>query len=86
MSCRQQTAPPLRDAAKMSPRISIGPEPVLAAYAPSPPAAGSHVRPEKTQTRKEKKFRTRKKKVTEQRKDMKQLTRRTFCKVFYSNK
>jgi len=35
-------APPPRDAAKMSPRISIGPEPVLAAHAPSPPAAGSH--------------------------------------------
>ena len=41
-SCRQQPAPPPRDAAKMSPRISIGPEPVLAAHAPSPPAAGSH--------------------------------------------
>jgi hypothetical protein len=27
MSCRQQPAPPPRDAAKMSPRISIGPEP-----------------------------------------------------------
>ncbi len=44
-----QTAPPPRDAAKMSPRISIGPEPVLAAHAPSPPAAGSHARLEKTQ-------------------------------------
>jgi hypothetical protein len=32
MSCRQQPAPPPRDAAKMSPRISIGPEPVLAAH------------------------------------------------------
>ena len=42
MSCRQQQAPPPRDAAKMSPHISIGPEPVLAAHAPSPPAAGSH--------------------------------------------
>ena len=42
MSCRQQPAPPPRDAAKMSPRISIGPEPVLVAHAPSPPAAGSH--------------------------------------------
>jgi hypothetical protein len=41
-SCRQQPAPPPSDAAKMSPRISIGPEPVLAAHAPSPPAAGSH--------------------------------------------
>ncbi len=40
-SCRQQPAPPPRDAAKMSPRISIGPETVLAAHAPSPPAAGS---------------------------------------------
>ena len=30
-SCRQQPAPPPCDAAKMSPRISIGPEPVLAA-------------------------------------------------------
>jgi hypothetical protein len=41
-SCRQQPAPPPCDAAKMSPRISIGSEPVLAAYAPSPTAAGSH--------------------------------------------
>ncbi len=41
-SCSQQPAPPPCDAAKMSPRISIGPEPVLAAHAPSPPAAGSH--------------------------------------------
>ena len=41
-SYRQQPAPPPRDAAKMSPRISIGPEPVLTANAPSPPAAGSH--------------------------------------------
>jgi hypothetical protein len=41
-SCRQQPAPPPRDAAKMSPRISIGPEPVLADHALSPPAAGSH--------------------------------------------
>jgi hypothetical protein len=41
-SCRQQPAPPPRDAAKMSPRIIIGPEPVLAAHTPSPPAAGSH--------------------------------------------
>ena len=41
-SCRQQLAPPPRDAAKMSPRITIGPEPVLAAHSPSPPAAGSH--------------------------------------------
>jgi hypothetical protein len=49
MSCRQQTAPPLRDAAKMSPRIRICPESVLAAHAPSPTAEGSHVRPEKTQ-------------------------------------
>ena len=31
-----------RDAAKMSPRISIGPEPVLAAHAPFQPSAGSH--------------------------------------------
>jgi hypothetical protein len=42
MSCRQQPAPPPRDAAKMSPRISTSPEPVLAAHVPSPPAAGSH--------------------------------------------
>jgi hypothetical protein len=42
MSCRQQLAPPQRDAGKMSPRISIGPEPVLADHAPSQPAAGSH--------------------------------------------
>jgi hypothetical protein len=35
MSCPQQPAPPPRDAAKMSPRISIGPEPFLAADAPS---------------------------------------------------
>jgi hypothetical protein len=42
ISCCQQPAPPHCDAAKMSPRISIGPEPVLAAHAPSPPAAGSH--------------------------------------------
>jgi hypothetical protein len=42
MSCHQQPAPPPRDAAKMSPRISIGPEPVLAAHAPPPPAAVSH--------------------------------------------
>jgi hypothetical protein len=41
-SCRQQPAPPHRNAAKMSPRISIGPEPVLAVHALSPPAAGSH--------------------------------------------
>jgi hypothetical protein len=42
MSCRQQPAPPPCDAAKMSPRISIAPEPVLAAHAQPPPAAGSH--------------------------------------------
>jgi hypothetical protein len=42
MSCCQQQAPPPRDAAKMSPRISTSPEPVLAAHVPSPPAAGSH--------------------------------------------
>ena len=41
-SCRQQPAPPPRDAAKMSPHISIGPQPVLAAHAQSQPAAGSH--------------------------------------------
>ena len=41
-SCCQQPAPPPRNAAKMSPRISIGPEPVLASHAPSQPAAGSH--------------------------------------------
>ena len=41
-SCRQQPAPPQRYAAKMSPRISIGPEPVLAAHAPFPSSAGSH--------------------------------------------
>ena len=29
-------------AEKMSPHISIGPEPVLSAHAPSPPAANSH--------------------------------------------
>jgi hypothetical protein len=44
-SCHQQQAPPLIDAAKMSPRISISPEPVLATHAPSPPAAGSHCSP-----------------------------------------
>ena len=32
-SCRQQPAPPLRDAAKMSPRISICPEPVISVLA-----------------------------------------------------
>jgi hypothetical protein len=42
ISCRQQPAPPPRDAAKMSPRISTSPEPVLAAHVPSPTAAGSH--------------------------------------------
>ena len=42
ISCRQQPAPPPINAAKMSPRISISPEPVLAAHAPSPPATGSH--------------------------------------------
>jgi hypothetical protein len=43
ISCCQQLAPPPCDAAKMSPRhISICSEPVLAAHAPSPPAAGSH--------------------------------------------
>jgi hypothetical protein len=42
MSCRQQPAPPPRDATKMSPRIRIGPESVMVAHAPSPPAAGSH--------------------------------------------
>ena len=42
MSCLQQPAPPPSDAAKMSPRISTSPEPVLAAHAPSPPATGSH--------------------------------------------
>jgi hypothetical protein len=42
MSCRQQLAPPLINAAKMSPRISICQEPVLADHAQSPPAAGSH--------------------------------------------
>jgi hypothetical protein len=31
-----------RAAAKMSPHISIGPEPDLTVHAPSPPAAGSH--------------------------------------------
>jgi len=41
-SRRQQLAPPPRDAAKMSPRISICPEVFLAAHAPSPPAAGRH--------------------------------------------
>jgi hypothetical protein len=41
-SCCQQPVPPPRDAAKMSPRISIGPEPVLAAHALPPPASGSH--------------------------------------------
>jgi hypothetical protein len=34
-----------RAAAKMSPHIRIGPEPVLTAHAPSPPAAGSHCPP-----------------------------------------
>ena len=42
MFCCQQPAPPPRDAAKMSPRISTSPEPVLASHVPSPPAAGSH--------------------------------------------
>jgi hypothetical protein len=42
MSCRQQPAPPLRDATKMSPRISICPEPVLSAHTLSRSAAGSH--------------------------------------------
>ena len=49
-SCRwRQDRPPVSKlplhsstAAKMSPHIRIGPEPVLAAHAPSPPAAGSH--------------------------------------------
>ena len=49
MSCHQQTAPPQRDTVKMSPHISLCPETVLAAHAPSPPAAGRHDRPEKTQ-------------------------------------
>jgi hypothetical protein len=47
--CREDRCPvvskrPLqsRAEAKMSPHIRIGPEPVLTAYAPSPPAAGSH--------------------------------------------
>jgi hypothetical protein len=48
ISCRQPAPPPC-DAAKMSPRISICPEPVLAVHAPSQPATGSHFRPEKTQ-------------------------------------
>jgi hypothetical protein len=34
-SCCQQLAPPPSDAAKMSPRISIGPEPVLACPVPA---------------------------------------------------
>jgi hypothetical protein len=42
MSCCQQPAPPQRDAAKMSPLISICPEPVLADHAPSPPAVCNH--------------------------------------------
>jgi hypothetical protein len=42
MPRRQQPAPPPCNAAKMSPRISVGPEPFLDAHAPSPPAAGSH--------------------------------------------
>ncbi len=37
ISCRQKPTPPPRDATEMSPRINIGPEPVLAAHAPSPP-------------------------------------------------
>jgi hypothetical protein len=47
--CREDRCPvvnklPLHScaAAKMSPHIRIGPEPVLADHAPSPPAAGSH--------------------------------------------
>ncbi len=44
MSCCQQPAPPHCHAAKMSPHISICPEPVLDVHAPSPPAAGSHAR------------------------------------------
>jgi hypothetical protein len=49
ISCRQQQAPPQRNATKMSPRISISPEPVLAADAPSqlptapPQRASCHV-------------------------------------------
>jgi len=42
MPRRQQPAPPPRDTAKMSPRINIGPDPVLAAHDPSPPAADRH--------------------------------------------
>jgi hypothetical protein len=41
-SCHQQPAPQPCDAAKMSPRITICPQPVLTVHAPSPPAAGSH--------------------------------------------
>ena len=41
ISCHQQPAPPPCDAAKMSPHISICPEPVLATHAQSPTAAGS---------------------------------------------
>ena len=49
MSCRQQPAPPPHDAAKMSPRISTGPEPVLAAHAPSPPERAASARRETAQ-------------------------------------
>jgi hypothetical protein len=42
-SCRQPKRPlHSRAAVKMSQHIRIGPEPVLATHAPSPPAAGSH--------------------------------------------
>jgi hypothetical protein len=47
--CREDRCPVVskqqfhsRATAKMSPHISIGPEPVLTAHAPSPPAADSH--------------------------------------------
>jgi hypothetical protein len=49
MSCSQQLAPPQRDTAKTSPRISIGQETALAYHDQPPPAACSHDRPEKTQ-------------------------------------
>ena len=48
-SCRQQPDPLPRDTAKMSPRISIRPEPVLTDHVQSPPAAGSHCPARKVQ-------------------------------------
>ena len=41
-SCRQQPAPPQRDAAKMSPRISIGPEPAAGSHCPEREGSAPH--------------------------------------------